>query len=81
MKRILITIITATTLLIGCSSISEAETRDRFVTLGWEDYGRVVYDTQTGVEYWLSYGKYNRGTLTMLVDADGKPLIYNSTTP
>jgi hypothetical protein len=82
MKRILITIITATTLLVGCSSISEAETQSRFVTLSFEEDGRVIYDTQTGVEYWSSYGRYNsynRGTLTMLVDANGKPLIYSPT--
>jgi len=81
MKKILITIIIATTLLVGCSSISKAETQNRFVTLNWEKDGRVIYDTQTGVEYWLSNGYYNRGTLTMLVDTDGKPLIYSSTTP
>lgn len=81
MKRMLITIIAATTLLVGCSSISEAQTKNRFMVLSQEYNGNIIYDTQTGVEYWSSNGSYNRGTLTMLVDADGKPLIYIPTIP
>lgn len=47
-----------------------------FKVISNEGCGRVVYDTRTGVEYWESYGAYNGGTLTLLVDAEGKPLIY-----
>ncbi len=48
-----------------------------FETLYEEDYGSVVYDIRTGVQYWRSEGKDNFGTLTLLVDEKGKPLIYN----
>jgi len=33
----------------------------------------VVVDTDTGVMYAVSSGGYNRGTLTLLVNADGSP--------
>lgn len=36
----------------------------------------IVYDKDTKVMYSVSNGVYNRGTLTLLVDADGKPLLY-----
>ena len=37
----------------------------------------VVVDTKTGVMYSVSNGGYNHGTFTLLVDAEGKPLIYD----
>lgn len=42
-----------------------------------DDYGAVVYDIRTGVEYWRSETAYNYGTLTLLVNEEGKPLIYD----
>lgn len=67
-------------LLIGCKSVDseiyEGNT-EFFKTISDEHYGNIVYDTRTGVEYWLSTGADNVGTLTLLVDADGKPLIYD----
>ena len=36
----------------------------------------VVYDNETKVMYAVSDGLYNRGTLTMLVNADGTPKLY-----
>ena len=47
-----------------------------FKTLFKEDGGYVVYDIRTGVQYWKSTGAYNYGSMTLLVDADGRPLIY-----
>ncbi len=38
----------------------------------------VLVDTQTGVQY-LYHAVGNAGGLTVLVDADGKPLIYHKT--
>ena len=48
------------------------------VYIGQPRYGYIVYDSQTNVEYWLSRDPYNSGSLTLLVDAEGKPLIYNA---
>lgn len=82
MKRKLLFCLLVGCILTGCSAAkidtSEENTnnRDRFETLSYEDYGYIIYDTQTGVEYWKSNSTYNRGDLTVLVDADGKPLIY-----
>lgn len=47
-----------------------------FVKISSEVGGNIVYDSRTGVQYWRSEGVYNCGTLTVLLDADGKPLIY-----
>lgn len=47
-----------------------------FIRISSEYSGDVIYDSRTGVQYWRSSGGYNAGTLTMLVDVDGKPLIY-----
>lgn len=68
-------------LLTGCSADSKmSDYRGNsmyFKTVSDEDYGDIVYDTRTGVEYWMSSGINNYGALTLLVDADGKPLIYD----
>ena len=36
----------------------------------------VVYDNETKVMYAVSDGNYNKGVLTMLVNADGTPKLY-----
>lgn len=81
MKNKMIVLMLSVLLLCGCSSETETieifnpEYTERFITV--EEYysGDVVVDTRTGVEYWMPGGAYNHGTLTLLVDADGKPLI------
>lgn len=81
MKNKIIMIMLSALLLCGCDSETETikvlnpNYTERFVTLEEYFYGDVVVDTRTGVEYWLSGGANNSGTLTVLVDADGKPLI------
>lgn len=45
------------------------------VKSGLEDF-YVVYDNETKVMYAVSDGHYNRGVLTMLVNADGTPKLY-----
>lgn len=58
------------------NSETEAATEDRFITLSYETNYFIVYDKETMVQYVVSNGNYNRGTFVMLVDKDGKPLIY-----
>ena len=36
----------------------------------------ILVESETRVMYWMSYGYYNKGTLTMLCNADGTPLLY-----
>jgi hypothetical protein len=68
-------------LLFGCDP-SDAFAGDRMqaVVNDWTTVrGKLVIDRQTGVEYWYIEPKAGEGgsfCLTLLVDQDGKPLIY-----
>ncbi len=79
MKRIVIALI-ALMLLTGCAKVESAKTEpvnvSRFQEVEQTNTWRVVVDTETGVMYAVSLGGYNAGTFTLLVDAEGKPLIY-----
>ena len=80
MKRIVIALI-ALMLLTGCAKVEriekpEAENVSRFVTVETTTIWKVVVDKDTHVMYAVSLGGYNNGTFTLLVDAEGKPLIY-----
>ena len=61
-------------MLTGCGN-GEEPSEKRFKVLDGEIFDNfyIAYDTETGIEYSVSNG---HGTLTILVDADGKPLIY-----
>lgn len=81
MKRALL-IALIVLMLTGCSQTSiEAETdlntESRFAVLENTSEWLIVTDRDTGVMYAVSRGAYNRGTFSVLVDADGKPLIYD----
>ena len=49
----------------------------RMIELESTDSYYIVYDKYTKVMYAVSDGAYNHGTFTMLVDANGNPLLYN----
>lgn len=71
--------------LMGCNSEVQAySNNERMKTVHamnndvwWANKveGELVIDTQTGVEYWYIYGE-GESSLTLLVDQDGKPLIW-----
>lgn len=63
-------------LLTGCSTTSESASNERFVTISDEGTFKIVYDRETKVQYAVSNCSSNYGTVTLLVDADGKPLLY-----
>ena len=82
-KKIVIALLVSTCILTGCKAeefVSKLpvvdEYGDRFIPVSDEHYGMIVYDSMTGIEYWMSTSAYNQGTLTLLVDSEGKPLIY-----
>jgi type IV pilus biogenesis protein CpaD/CtpE len=75
MKRIVVAILLLM-LLTGCAK-DESVVTSRFMTLETSRNWQIVADRDTGVMYVVSSGGYNRGTFTLLVDADGKPLIYD----
>ena len=80
MKRAVITLFAAMMLVTGCGGKAERKTeylrRGRFAVLETMPTWAVVVDVETGVMYTVSNGGRNRGTFTMLVDADGKPLLW-----
>ena len=69
-------------MLAGCArgkvdegQIAEVDNR-MFMAVSDEISGRVMVVKATGVMYWASDNSYNRGTLTLLVNADGTPRIW-----
>ena len=76
-------IISIVVMLAGCTS-TRAEAKevdvsndgDTFVCID-SDYGCwIVYHKDTKVMYAISNGQYNLGTVTLLVNADGTPMIW-----
>lgn len=49
---------------------------ERFVIIQQESYGKVMYDKETKVEYFMFGGYKIGGGITVLVDKNGKPLLY-----
>ena len=82
-KRYLMIALLSCLILAGCGSAAKTEeaaepvnaTRFEKVegVLGLYD---VYADRETGVMYAVSRGTYNQGNFTVLVDADGKPLLW-----
>lgn len=77
MRKTLIAALLAVGMLAGCGKSEESENK-RFKQLEGGEFKNfyIAYDTETGVEYAVSNGLYNHGNLTALIDAEGKPLIY-----
>lgn len=80
MKRVILTIMLTAVLATGCAEVESAQPEpvevSRFMEVENSWNWRVVVDRETGVMYAVSNGSYNIGTFTLLVDADGKPLIW-----
>lgn len=87
-KKILLTIILCLLLTAfsftacGNSTVNATDSNNNYngnmftrVRSGLGDF-YVVYDNETKVMYAVSNGDYNKGVLTMLVNADGTPKIY-----
>ena len=85
MKKIVFLILMAILLLTlgGCGKVSKMNDmpsenkgeRTRFMIIEEYGLGSIVVDSETNVEYWMSKGIYNSGTLTMLVDKSGSPKV------
>lgn len=70
----------------GCSGTVETEKVDNtepqnpksmFVEVERAGIWKIVYDKKTKVMYAVSYGVYNGGTFTLLVDENGNPRIWD----
>ena len=82
MKKIIISLliiigIVLTGLLLKDVTISNnyAE-NERFVIIQEDSNGKVMYDKETKVEYFMFNYYKAGGGITVLIDKDGKPLIY-----
>ena len=71
-------------MLAGCArgkvdagQIADAETDNKmFMVVSEEGTGEVIVDKSTRVMYWISKCSDNSGNMTLLVNADGMPRIW-----
>ena len=74
--------VTVLTSLTGCGTgtdvefVEETSEASMFVTVETTLTWSVVYHKTTKVMYVVSNGMYNYGNFTLLVNADGTPMIY-----
>lgn len=66
--------------LVGCSNVENERKKDTsmFVCVETTATWQIVYHKETRVMYAVSDGSYNYGTFTVLLDADGKPMLWES---
>lgn len=81
MSKWIVAVMLVALLMVGCAKTETAESHgvfdaSMFMTVETQGEWKIVADRKTGVMYAVSAGGYNRGTFTLLVDADGKPMIY-----
>lgn len=78
---LVVVVLAVSTALSGCSanpteSKVVEETPSMFVMVESSTYWYVVYHRETKVMYAVSRGTYNCGNFTLLVNADGSPMLY-----
>ena len=83
MKRKLAYILILSMLLLsGCTKVESVKDNytntSMFVMIERTGTWKIVYHKETKVMYAVSCGFYNRGTFTVLVDADGKPMLWEN---
>lgn len=83
MKKIIIilTAIFLTFILTGCpmeitNKAAASSTHRMVIVEKMPGDWNIVYDEKTKVMYAVSNGYYNNGNFTLLVNADGTPLLY-----
>ena len=65
--------------LSACSKIeteSSNESPSMFIQIEETTAWRIVYHRETKVMYAVSWGSYNTGSFTVLVNPDGTPMLY-----
>lgn len=82
MKKLLILLSISLVCLVGCAGCNTHEhpssdyKGSTFAILEGHTGYYIVYNKQTKVMYAVSNGAYNEGTFTLLVNADGTPMVY-----
>ena len=67
--------LTACTKVESVNDNKQSET-NMFIEIEHTDNWRVVYHKETKVMYAVSFGGYNCGDFTLLVNADGSPMLW-----
>lgn len=63
---------------IGCTKTDNTETADRFIVV-YSDFSNTIYaDKETNVLYFWHSGGYSGG-LSVMLDENGKPLLWDKT--
>ena len=79
-RKFLCIMVLIAVLLTGCQeveSIGDDSTSSMFVEVETTSFWKVVYHKETKVMYAVSYGSYNLGTFTVLLNADGTPMLWD----
>lgn len=78
MKKIIaLMIVVLAVVMAGCSEVEDKSSdMSEFVTVETTLTWKVVYHKKTKVMYAVSDGTSNHGTFTLLVNADGTPMIW-----
>lgn len=78
MKKIIaLMIVVLAMALTGCSEVEEKSAeKSNFVKVEDNYNWYIVYHKETKVMYAVSRGSYNCGTFTLLVNADGTPMLW-----
>lgn len=82
--KLMVAVLIACMLLTGCGArmVKESDIKNKgtdvsmFVVLEVSTMYKIVYHRETKVMYAISYGGYSTGVFTVMLDADGKPLLY-----
>lgn len=70
-------IVVLAVVMVGCSEVEDkASDKSEFVIVESTSMWKVVYHKKTKVMYVVSDGTYNHGTFTLLVNADGTPMLW-----
>ena len=77
MRKMIIVFLLGIICLTGCAKETASDKQRQFFTVEKYPTFTIVCDRNTDVLYTVSNGVYNSGDLTLLVDADGKPLLYD----
>lgn len=82
MKKIFCILLVCILMLTGCKEETIEKIPEKnydtsmFVEIERTITFRIVYCKSTKVMYAVSHGSYNYGTFTLLVNADGTPMLY-----
>lgn len=76
-KIIVIMLVVLVVVMAGCSEVEDKSSdMSEFVIVEGTSSWYIVYHKKTKVMYAVSDGIYNRGTFTLLVNADGTPMLW-----